>query len=259
MALQIFSKWVKNFKQGRDGRRPEMIVIHIADGYRESVLSEFTNNEKSSTYLVNRDGTVWQFVEEKDTAFGNGIVYRPTSWEVMKRAGINPNLYTISIEHEGLASEDLTDVQYRASAELIADIAKRHQISLDRNFVIGHREIRRDKECPGKINIDKLLRLAQNPTERENQEKISRLQQILVDLLRQLRVLQSKQLGGMKYSITQGGILAAFVGLIVTQTGWFTDGCAGEVTNLIVPSLGLVAAWLGRWRVGDITLAGFRK
>jgi N-acetyl-anhydromuramyl-L-alanine amidase AmpD len=74
---------------------------------------------------------------------------------------VNPNFYTIGIEHEGYDGNKLTAVQMQTSAELIAAIAKRWGIPLDRKHVIQHHEIRRSKTCPGSgVDIDQLISLA---------------------------------------------------------------------------------------------------
>ena len=170
-----------NFTKGRQGYGAVAIVDHIAEGtllggmahienekgggLELGTMQEFASpkTEKSSHYLIGKDLSIIQFVEEKDTAWGNGYVMNPTSKLVLSRPGVNPNLYTISIEHEGFAIEDITEGQYKLSAELHADIAKRWSIPLNRHSVIGHREIRTDKVCPGKISIEKLIALAIAP------------------------------------------------------------------------------------------------
>lgn len=108
-----------NFRKGRaNGMKPEAIVIHIICGSLESAKAEFADpaSQLSAHYGVGRDGSVLQFVEEEDTAFHAGIVVNPT-WMGM-RGGLNPNLYTIGIEHEGQPTDPWTDAQYSASAQL---------------------------------------------------------------------------------------------------------------------------------------------
>jgi hypothetical protein len=74
-------------------------------------------------------------------------VVNPT-WPLLKQ-GVNPNFYTIGIEHEGQADDVWTDAQVAASAELIGQIADRWDITLDTAHVIRHHQIRASKTCPG--------------------------------------------------------------------------------------------------------------
>jgi N-acetyl-anhydromuramyl-L-alanine amidase AmpD len=99
---------------------------------------------------------VHQFVDEADTAFHAGTVVRPT-WRLLQPR-VNPNLYTIGIEHEGLPQDSWADDLYATSAALIREVAARWKIPLDRDHVIMHREIRASKTCPGKADMDRLLR-----------------------------------------------------------------------------------------------------
>jgi N-acetyl-anhydromuramyl-L-alanine amidase AmpD len=96
---------------------------------------------------VGKNGEIHQYVAESDTAFHVGVVDHP-AWPLLK-AGINPNLYTIGIEHEGRDGDALTPAQLHASAALIAAIAKRWKIPLDAQHIIRHHDIRRGKPCPG--------------------------------------------------------------------------------------------------------------
>ena len=73
---------------------------------------------------------------------------------------VNPNLYTVGIEHEGQPQDTWPDEQYRASAALVREIAGRWKIALDRDHIIMHREIRASKTCPGSVDMDGLIREA---------------------------------------------------------------------------------------------------
>ena len=154
-----------NFTKGREGFRVLAVVIHIAEGSKQSVIQEFSSpaTQKSSHYLVDRDGSIIQFVEEANWAYANGTISNPISELVQARISKNPNWYTCSLEHVGFATEDLTEVQYKASAELIADICKRWNIPIERMHIIKHREINDRKICPGIVNVEKLIALATAP------------------------------------------------------------------------------------------------
>lgn len=151
-----------NHTKGRGHSKPDAIVMHVVEGTMSGMRSWFNNpkSKVSAHYGISRMGQIEQYVEESDTAWANGRVLRPTSQLVLERANSNPNRWTISIEHEGTGIEDLTPVQRKASAWLVADIAKRHQIPLDRKHIIRHHEIFAGKTCPGAVDVDAVLAAA---------------------------------------------------------------------------------------------------
>ena len=99
--MNILKRPVRNFTKGRNGYRPIAIVMHIAEGTMPGAHAWFNNpsSKASSHYMIGKTGVIWQFVEESDTAWCNGAINKPT-WKLLK-PNVNPNLYTISIEHEG--------------------------------------------------------------------------------------------------------------------------------------------------------------
>jgi N-acetyl-anhydromuramyl-L-alanine amidase AmpD len=147
-----------NFRKGRPyGFHPEAIVIHIMDGSFTAGESVFQDpgTQKSAHYGISRAGAVHQYVNEKDTAFHAGIVVDPT-WRLLK-PGVNPNFYTIGIEHEGIAVDVWTETQLAASTMLVSQIATRWGIVLDADHVIRHHQIRSTKTCPGGLDVGQLL------------------------------------------------------------------------------------------------------
>jgi len=153
----------KNFMTGRPGGlHPSAIVIHISEGSLASADAWFDNAaaQVSAHYCVGRAGEVHQYVSEEDTAYHAGSPVNPT-WRLL-RPHVNPNFYTVGIEHEGRAQDEWTDAQYAASAQLVLEIARRWSIPLDADHVVMHREIRGNKTCPGFVfSRDKLLSLVE--------------------------------------------------------------------------------------------------
>jgi N-acetylmuramoyl-L-alanine amidase len=147
-----------NFRLGRpSGFQPEAIVIHIGEGSLRSIDMQFNdpNANVSAHYCVSKAGDIHQYVDEKDTAFHAGTIDKP-AWAGLKpgRAPgsfINPNFYTIGIEHEGFADDQWPEAQLATSAALVGEIAARWKIPLDEDHVIRHHQIRFLKSCPGSV------------------------------------------------------------------------------------------------------------
>ncbi|MDO8469566.1 MAG: peptidoglycan recognition family protein [bacterium] len=161
--MNIIQKKSPNFWAGRKGYRPEGVVIHIMDGTLVGTDSWFANPASlvSSHYGIGRTGEVHQYVKEEDTAWHAGRVDAAV-WKLIK-PNINPNLYTVGIEHEGKPDDIWTDAMKQSSAELIREICQRWQIPIDRNHIVGHFEIFSKKpNCPARDKkiIDELVALA---------------------------------------------------------------------------------------------------
>jgi len=152
-----------NFTRG--GNQRLGICIHTQVGYLDSTDTWFRNptTELSAHYGIDTDGSrVFQWVEESDQAYAQGIVSVPTFKMVLDRPGINPNTYLISIEcadDKNPAGVDRSK-QLPVLVELVKDICKRNSIPIDRDRICGHHEIRSTKTCPGNINVDEVIRLA---------------------------------------------------------------------------------------------------
>lgn len=203
--MTISKQLVPNYAKGRSGWSPVAVIIHIGEGsfggIREkaefsdekfgAIYSTFLHEERSSHYCVKENGDVVQFVEEADTAWHAGLVRNPTSELVKARAGTNPNLFTIGIEHEGFGSGGIAEAQYRATADLVKDICSRWSIPINRTHILRHQEIRADKSCPGKIDIDRIIRMAHSSPQ---DEQIS----ILWGIIRELQRIIGELLKGRK-------------------------------------------------------------
>jgi hypothetical protein len=145
-----------NFSRGRAGHRPEAIVIHIMDGTLAGTDSWFNDpaSRVSAHYGIGRSGQLHQYVREADSAHHAGTVVRP-SWPLLKPR-VNPNFYTLGIEHEGRGADPnpWPGAMLQASLALARDLAARWSIPLDPDHVIPHWAIRANKpNCPG-IDMD---------------------------------------------------------------------------------------------------------
>ena len=143
-----------NFWEGRGTENPLLVVVHIIQGTLQSADAWFAdeNAQVSAHYGIGLDGTIHQYVQEKDTAWANGTIHKPLI-ALPRGYEVNPNSYTISIEHEGydLAKNPL--IQLQTSAELVWEICNRWNIPKDRHHIIAHGEIDsvRKPFCPTPI------------------------------------------------------------------------------------------------------------
>jgi N-acetylmuramoyl-L-alanine amidase len=168
-------KWIgcapRNFRHGRPLPMDiAAVVIHVIDGSQVGADATFLNNTlaapRSAHYSVGRDGSVHQYVQESDTAYHAGVIVQPT-WTGMRKTAsggyVNPNSYTIGIEHEGHALDDWPDAMYASSAALLRAMSAKYPAlkTLTRQNVVMHREICAAKSCPGsKADLDRLIQAA---------------------------------------------------------------------------------------------------
>jgi N-acetylmuramoyl-L-alanine amidase len=163
--MEVIQKPSPNFGVGRLNYKIEAIVIHIMDGTLQGTDSWFATpaSQVSSHYGIGLNGEVHQYVKEENTAWHAGRVSSPT-WSLYK-PGVNPNSYTIGIEHEGKADTIWTDAMKKSSSCLIRDLCKRYNIPIDREHIVGHYQIFSQKpNCPGinKNIINELILLAKD-------------------------------------------------------------------------------------------------
>lgn len=121
--------------------------------------------ERSSNYIVGKDGKVVQMVDIREKAWCQGLpqdaIQRAKLPAVVER-NVNPNFYCISIEHEGVYKEThgkLTDAQLAATIELTRHILSEVKeyfgtdIPVDRQHLVGHCVIDpvNRSYCPGEL------------------------------------------------------------------------------------------------------------
>jgi N-acetyl-anhydromuramyl-L-alanine amidase AmpD len=110
----------------------KLIVIHATDG------GSFAGNvwwlsgghsHASAHYVVARDGQIAQLVHLSDIAWHAG------NWKV--------NVRSIGIEHVGETYDPagFTEAEYGQSAKLVAWLARRSKIPVDREHIVGHAEV----------------------------------------------------------------------------------------------------------------------
>ncbi len=151
--------------KGSPNRQPRTkavskIIIHwFGVGTLESANNRFQNSasQVSAHYGISK-GRVWQWVKEND------IAYHAGNWPA--------NETTVGIEHDaGInPAHDLAEQDYQLSAQLVREIAQRHGLKINKETVIGHRDVKQT-QCPGTIDINKIINLANNMP--ENQTRVA--------------------------------------------------------------------------------------
>jgi N-acetyl-anhydromuramyl-L-alanine amidase AmpD len=129
--LRVLIRHSPNMTQSnRNARTIDAIVIHSTEGrFVGSVrYLQRVHTRGSAHFVVSRLGQVVQLVPVTDVAWHSG-----NGWW---------NLHAIGIEHEGWVNRNgFTQAEYRASAQLVAYLAHRWGIPLDRRHIIGHNEV----------------------------------------------------------------------------------------------------------------------
>ena len=144
--------------RGRRGFKVDKIVLHhTAVNSFNSVKWWFVDpcSQASAHYVVDRDGSIYQFVSEYDTAWHAGV----PRWQFNEKS--------IGIEIVQADPSPFTTAQYRAVVEIIIDCAERYDIPLivvpdgawlgyetadAYHGILGHSSISRSKStCPGPL------------------------------------------------------------------------------------------------------------
>lgn len=132
----------------KDGNRKpiDRIVIHWIVGNLAAADAVFKKPNSTSAHYAIEDEIIHQYVNE------NEVAYQAGPYAMNQRS--------IGIEHSAEPDRTASDATYRTSAALIKEIASRYNIPLDREHIIGHREVKAT-QCPGTMDIDRLIREAQ--------------------------------------------------------------------------------------------------
>lgn len=117
-----------------DERRPNFVVIHhTSDNSVEEAMRTLANpvRKVSAHYLVGRDGTIIQLVDERARAWHAG----ESKWG----AATDINSASLGIELDNNGREPFSETQIAALLRLLADIKERYSIPAA-NF-IGHADV----------------------------------------------------------------------------------------------------------------------
>lgn len=126
----------------------DRIVIHwFGTGDLSSADARFRNDASNvSAHYGISDNKIYQWVEESRVAYHAG------DYEMNRRS--------VGIEHNATTDHPASDTTYANSALLVASLCLRYGIPLDRQHIIGHREVKATR-CPGSVDIDRIIRDAE--------------------------------------------------------------------------------------------------
>jgi len=148
----VTNNYWKDRKDPETGKKylPRAIVLHITDGSYGSTMNWIKDprSQVSYNYVVHHNG-VKEVVPEKDAAWANGHVVRPTWQGLLVEDGevVNPNLYTISVSvvnRGGVPSWNT----WKNWVKLCREIRHRHGWDITPINVVNHFEIKSSKRCP---------------------------------------------------------------------------------------------------------------
>lgn len=146
---------------GRGQFNPKAIVIHTTGGSSIGAIKWCLDvkSQVSYHYIVKEDGTLIELVPQENIAWHAGKILKPTWKGLIEKE--NPNNYTLGIAFAGTAEEGPNIKQFLQMAYLIKELSVKFKIDIDREHIIGHNEIRADKDCPGqKLDLNCLTYLA---------------------------------------------------------------------------------------------------
>lgn len=120
-----------------EGRKIDTIIIHtsyddigLIPYNTEGLIKEYKQYKVAPHYLIDRNGQIYQLVEEKDVAYHAGV-------SQMADGRKDVNEFSIGIELMNTKIGQMTDEQYEALNLLIKDIKSRQKIE----YVLGHNEV----------------------------------------------------------------------------------------------------------------------
>lgn len=141
-----------------------IVLHHMAEvgGYGGLNAMIRGTKEVSANYVVTSDGKGWAVVDEDRRAWTSG-----SSRDGGKGAWYDSKAITFEIANDTAAPGwTVPEASYRTVAALMAEVSARYGIPLDRDHVIGHRELwtrygaSYATACPGGLDMDRLVQMA---------------------------------------------------------------------------------------------------
>jgi N-acetyl-anhydromuramyl-L-alanine amidase AmpD len=159
---QVYSSPNFGYPKGAIGRCSHKVIaicLHITGASWQSNYSWIMNPKANASYnaIVKDDGTVVTLVPEGSAAYSHGKINKAT-WPLLK-AGVNPNLYTLSLARTGSDQNRWTEAQLASTLKVLRHWGKAYNIPLKRPYIFGHFEIDSVGRwyCPGRPFFDQVI------------------------------------------------------------------------------------------------------
>lgn len=166
MTFSGYTNIVRTSRQNspRNSKIDMIILHHAASTDANGVVNLMVSGARqvSSNYVVGRDGTLYGVVPEELRAWTSG-----SSSDGGKGAAYDRRSVTFEVADESYGgSWPISEASYETLAKTIADLHNRYGIPLDRDHIVGHRELwtryraSYATACPGGMDIDKVVNMA---------------------------------------------------------------------------------------------------
>lgn len=144
---------------GRRGHKPAAICLHISGAAWQSNYQWIMNSQANASYnaIVKDDGRIVSLVPEGNAAYAHGRINKAT-WPLL-RAGVNPNLYTLSLARSGSNQKTWTPEQLASTLKVLRYWGAKYNIPLKRPYIFGHFEIDSVNRwyCPGSAFFERVI------------------------------------------------------------------------------------------------------
>lgn len=144
---------------GRGSYAPLGICLHVTGAHWESNYSWIMNPAANASYnaVIKDDGSVVSLVPEHSAAYSHGRVNKAT-WPLLK-AGVNPNLYTLSLARTGSNQNTWTPEQLESTLRVLKYWGAKYSVPLKRPYIFGHFEIDSVNRwyCPGRGFFERVI------------------------------------------------------------------------------------------------------
>ena len=147
MNIQWIGANSANYQKGRNGVTISKIVLHWIVGKLAAADATFQDSKRvASAHYGIGNTVVHQYVDDENTAYHAG--------------NLTVNRQSLGIEHEGGPEIPISDLTYKTSAQLVADLCRKYAIPIDRIHIIKHSEVPRATQCPGTLDVDRIVSMA---------------------------------------------------------------------------------------------------
>ncbi len=149
----IVRKQAKYFDERPKETDIDTIVLHhTASNSDEHSLNTLQGNrgkEVSAHYMIGKDGTIYQLVDDQKRAWhaGEGSMKDPTTGKPDGK-DLNDRSIGIEIVNEGDGEDTYTEAQYKALETLVPYLTKQYNIPTEN--IVGHKDVADQKKNPKK-------------------------------------------------------------------------------------------------------------